>query len=109
VKPICELKPITAKVRTLGWQPTVRMRMPGGTLEWVNDEHRPGYFAYGRHHDYHAIVHDGIGYVGKWAEESLYSGTPDPARSEAYAAEPGATIADLIRIAESWENPKCNS
>jgi len=104
VKPIPELKPIACKVRTLGWKPDFKMRQPGGTLEWVNDEHRQGYFAYGRHHDYHIIVHDGIGYVGQWAEESLYTGIPDPIRSESYAAEPGATIVDLIRIAERWEN-----
>ena len=99
-----ELKPLTCKVRTLGWKPTITVRQPGGTLTFQNDEHRPGLFAYGRNHDYHIRIENGIGKVGKWAEELLYDGEPDWSLCECMAAVPGATTTELIREAERWEN-----
>ena len=107
---IHELKPITKKVRTLGWKPKIDppLRMPNGTLEFADDEHREGLFAYGKHHDY-CIRIDGetrIGRVGQWAEELLYDGEPDWTLTECKAVIPNATTNQLIRIAEQWENGK---
>ena len=104
MKPITELKPLTCKVRTLGWQPRISIKMPGGTLTFIDDQHRPGLFAYGRHHDYCVRIIDGLGHVGKWGEGLLYDGEPDQSRSESYAVVPNATTNQLIRIAEGWEN-----
>ena len=104
MKPIPELKPIACKVRTLGWKPTITIRQPGGTLTFQNDEHRPGLFAYGKRHDYWLHIDRGMGYVGRFAEEELYSGMPDPERSDCWAVVPDATTNELIRIAERWEN-----
>ena len=98
-----ELKPITTKRRTLGWEPTVTMRMPGGSLTFNDDEHWPGLFAYGKRHDYLVRVVGGIGTVGCWSEGELYDGEPDPIRAIWYATVPNATTNQLIRLAEEWE------
>jgi hypothetical protein len=109
VNPIPELKPIACKVRTLGWKPKINIRMPGGTLTFNKNEHRPGLFAYGKRHDYFLRIESGIGRVGKWAEGLLYDGEPDWSLCECMAAVPGGTTTELIRLAEEWEADQCNS
>lgn len=96
-------KPITAKIRTLGWKPSITVRTPGGTLTFNDDEHRPGLFAYGKRHDYCLRIECGIGRVGKWAEGLLYDGEPDWNQTESMATIPNATTNQMIRLAEEWE------
>ena len=81
----------------------IDLHMPGGKLRFATEPNRPGLFAYGARHDYHLHIHDGQGYIGRWAEGTLTHGEPIPSRAESYATVPNATTNQMIRVAEQWE------
>lgn len=100
-----EPKPITSHVRKLGWQPTRTMRMPGGKLQWSDDQTLPGILAFGDRYDYSIVMDGTTASVGQWPEGVLFNGRtmPEPTRAVRYATVPNATETQMIRMVEEWE------